>query len=145
MKEITPPIIRFKKSYTILDNGCWQWQKSTNKGYGRFNNGSKIVDAHRWYYQLVNKLMLRSEEHLDHLCRNRACVNPGHLEVVDNYTNWLRGESITLQKKQQTHCIHGHKFDETNTYYKKNGSRRCNKCHAISERKYRLQRKRIKL
>lgn len=142
MKRITPPIVRFELSYEVLDDGCWQWLKYKNKGYGRFNNGTKVVDAHRWYYmQTVNK-ELTTDMHLDHLCRNRACVNPKHLEVVTNLINWERGQSITRKKSLQTHCIHGHKFTKDNTYYR-GSKRRCNRCHAISERNYRAKKRKL--
>jgi len=136
MRAKTDPITRFSRNYVISDNGCWEWAKYTNKGYARFNNGDKIVDAHRWYYQVHNKVELTRNQHLDHLCRVRRCVNPDHLEVVDNYTNWHRGESITLKKKMQTHCIHGHELAGKNLYVN-NGRRRCNECHKLKARKYR--------
>lgn len=136
MRKTTNPAIRFHESYTKDSDGCWVWNKYTNRGYARFNNGEKIVDAHRWYYQLENKVELKRNQHLDHLCRNRSCVNPKHLEVVNNYTNWLRGESITRKKSQQTHCIHGHELSGANLYVR-NNKRRCNACHRIKAREYR--------
>ncbi len=136
MRKTTDPIVRFHNNYTVAQNGCWEWDKYTNKGYARFNDGTKIVDAHRWYFKIHNKINLGSRQHLDHLCRNRRCVNPDHLEVVDNYTNWSRGESITLKKKLQTHCIHGHELIGKNLYMNGN-KRRCNECHKLKARVYR--------
>lgn len=142
MRKPTDPIIRFKNNYVITKNDCWEWIKFTNKGYARFNNGEKIVDAHRWYYQIYKKIKLERNEHLDHLCRNRKCVNPNHLDVVSNKTNWLRGKSITRLKSLQTHCIQGHLLAGENLYVN-NNKRRCNKCHAINEKKYRLKKRTI--
>lgn len=65
---------------------------------------------------------------LDHLCRNHGCVNPSHLEPVTDRVNILRGEGIAAQRAQQTHCIHGHAFDEINTYERPAGGRDCRRC-----------------
>lgn len=140
MRKTTDPILRFNRSYRLTKKECWEWLRYTNRGYARFNNGKKIVDAHRWYYQLIKNVKLDTDEHLDHLCRNRSCVNPAHLEVVTNKTNWLRGKSITRLKSLQTHCIHGHELIGKNLYVN-NGKRRCNRCHAIKEKIYRAKKK----
>lgn len=65
---------------------------------------------------------------LDHLCRNRACVNPAHLELVPHRVNVLRGDTPAARKAAQTHCVKGHEFTPENTYRRPEGERECRAC-----------------
>lgn len=78
---------------------------------------------------------------LDHLCRVRSCVHPLHLEPVTRGENLRRGVGVTAQKAAQTECIHGHAFDEKNTYIAKNGTRKCRECLRIRSKELRDRRK----
>lgn len=84
--------------YTIDENGCWIWQRGlTYKGYGACNRDG-FQTAHRWYYaQLVGQIPEGMQ--LDHLCRVRACVNPGHLEPVTAGENTRRGLNAKITWK----------------------------------------------
>jgi hypothetical protein len=72
---------------------------------------------------------------IDHLCRNRACVNPGHLEPVTRLENIRRGKQGEFWAAK-THCKQGHPFSDENTY-RTNGKRRCRTCQKVwSARSY---------
>jgi len=111
------------------EGGCWFWMGTKAGGYGRFYNPAqrRVVPAHRFAYE--NRIGPIPEGlTLDHLCRNRSCVNPKHLEPVTNKENVLRGEGPTAKNKRKTHCTRGHAYDEENTYIRPNGRRRCRAC-----------------
>jgi len=112
-------------------SGCWLWKASTWGGkegyrYGQFKIGVKGHYAHRFAYELIKGKIPKGLD-IDHLCRNRLCCNPAHLEAVTRQENLLRGEGITAQNAQKTHCKRGHEFtlENTNTGTK---FRRCNIC-----------------
>ena len=65
---------------------------------------------------------------LDHLCRNRPCASPAHLEPVDSRTNTLRGEGPTAKHAIKTHCPRGREHTPENTYSYKRGGRQCRTC-----------------
>ena len=115
---------------------CWLWLSSLTQGYGSFWMNGKPQRAHRIAYELRKGPIPESME-LDHLCRNRACVNPAHLQPVDHRTNVLRGASLMAMRAKQTYCKQGHAFDVLNTYYSLMGTRRCRRCRAECEKKRR--------
>lgn len=119
---------RFKKSET----GCWEWQYSkSHDGYGLFGMNGLQRYAHRVVYELlVGKIP--DGLTLDHLCRNRCCVNPAHLEPVTLLENMSRGESFCAKNKRKTHCLRGHPLFGDNLRLKnREGSIRrvCRACH----------------
>lgn len=65
---------------------CWRWQAALSDGYGSIGWGGSVVKAHRLSYALHNG-PLDPELEVDHMCRNRACVNPGHLQQVSRRLN----------------------------------------------------------
>lgn len=116
---------------------CWMWNGSVeSKGYGRLHFGGKALKAHRVAYEL-HRGRIPQGLTIDHLCRNRRCVNPWHLEVVTNRENVLRGEGITAQYARATHCVNGHPFDAENTYMRPEGHRECRACRREQNRKFR--------
>lgn len=77
-----------------LSTPCWIWQGTDSGtgrggGYPRFKLGGQTVAVHRVAATHVYGF-LPGKKHLDHLCRNRMCVNPGHLEIVTHKTNCRR-------------------------------------------------------
>jgi hypothetical protein len=112
------------------DDECWPWVASRcREGYGRFNATDIELPstlAHRIAYTwLVGPIPEGMT--LDHLCRRPACVNPNHLEPVSASENARRAVPWNRGK---THCIHGHSFDEANTYVASDGRRACKACRS---------------
>lgn len=91
---------------------CWEWLAYRQPdGYGTFKLNGSMRLAHRIAYELV-KGPIPEGLQLDHLCRNRGCVNPSHLEPVTLIENQRRSP---FKYGQLTHCPHGHPFSEENT------------------------------
>lgn len=132
---------RFLAKIEITPDGCWHWLGSCNwKGYPRFSiNGNPNVAGHRYIYEQSRGIIPEGKQ-IDHLCRNRSCVNPDHMELVTNRINTLRGFGPTAINARKTHCIHGHLYDLFNTIINKNGERGCRECKRIRRRRLYIKR-----
>lgn len=123
-------IEKFAKSFTIHSSGCWTWNNYISPaGYGYFHFKSGQARAHRWFYQAFHNVTLAAKDTCDHLCNNRTCVNPKHIEIVDSRTNNNRSNSPSALNSRKTHCKNGHEFTKENTYIKPNKTERnCRTC-----------------
>ena len=118
--------------------GCWLWTAWTDRdGYGRITVGIPR-SAHRVAWEEFRG-PIPAGLHIDHLCRNRRCINPDHMEPVTPRENTLRGTSIAVVNKVKTHCKSGHVYDEANTYRWRN-RRHCRSCNRAAHER-RAQRK----
>ena len=132
------------------DQGCWRWRGKIAKdtGYGHFAAHSKEHQknrcflSHRFSYEFIANRHLPENMTIDHLCRNRWCVNPDHLEVVSLKENILRGNGVAGVNARKTHCKWGHEFSKDNTYIDpKKGSRLCRLCIGRRHREFQKRQK----
>lgn len=114
---------------------CWLWRGTTTHGYGRLHVNGRARNAHRVSYELAGH-SIPDGLTLDHLCRNRACVNPAHLEPVPNAVNVLRGMSFSAVNARKAACVNGHAFDEQNTRpLRYRSGRACRACTRLRDRR----------
>lgn len=135
---------RVERFYAAMDRSgeCWVWlERRYPSGYGWCSRmlGDGSGYAHRVAYVLaVGRIDAGME--LDHLCRNRACVNPAHLEPVSHRENIMRSPiAVAAINARKTHCKWGHPFSGDNLVLSGN-TRRCRTCSRFRQRATRRRR-----
>ena len=130
------PRVRFPAFIEPGDNGCLEWTGSVSRdGYGRFRYQGRKARAHRVALELAGRIIPTGYE-VDHLCRNRRCVNPHHLDVVTRRTHARRSIAATSQR-----CHAGHEYSPHNTRIDPRGNRRCRACVAANTRRYQTRKR----
>lgn len=113
MRPQTPAIYRVLARITVTGDGCWEYPTLNEAGYGVVGEGPRgggTIRAHRLTYEFARGPIPEGLV-IDHLCRNRACCNPDHLEPVTPGENIRRG----ARKTEQSECAQGHPFTPDNT------------------------------
>lgn len=112
---------------TRTPRGCTEWQGSTlANGYGVIQYDGRTQYAHRVAYEL-HVGPIPEGLHIDHLCRNRVCINPAHLEPVTQAENNRRARAV------KTHCPHGHPLDGLKKHANRPPTRYCRTCNRLRE------------
>lgn len=141
-------VLFWRKAEYDPATGCIIWIGARNdKGYAHFGVGGKTTAAYRWIWER-NEGPIPQGMELDHLCRNRACVNLLHLEVVTHRENVRRGHGVPGVNARRTHCIRGHEFTAENTVINSKGNRNCLICLRVAgvekNRRYRARQKALR-
>lgn len=140
---------RFMSHVHVSEVGCWETDLAkAGGGYAPFSirdgGGFRQVGAHRWSY-VYHRGHVPEDLVLDHLCRNRGCVNPDHLEPVTRRTNTTRGIGPSAVSAAKTHCVNGHELAPENLQSRDatctRTARICLICHREYQARY-LARKR---
>ena len=140
---------RFIEKTKAVESGCIEWTGGLNGvGYGQFYRGGRTsldqtgkTYAHRWAYEhYVGPIP--EGMHLDHLCRNRKCVNVEHLEPVTPRENILRGIAPAAQHAKKTRCPEGHSYSGDNLYIHPTKGYRC--CRACGRDRAQAKRDKLK-
>lgn len=138
IQRTLPLAVRFWNKVETKE-GCWRWLGGLDAhGYAQIGGGPpdhRMLKGHRVAYELVRGA-IPSGLVIDHLCRNKACVNPWHMEPVSNAENVRRAAAWVVLK---TRCKHGHAYDDKNTYRMPSGWRDCKQCVRERGVKYRAK------
>jgi hypothetical protein len=121
------------------ESGCWEFGGyRLPAGYGRLGWNGRLWLTHRVTYTLLVGPIPEGLE-IDHLCRNKPCCNPSHLEAVTRSENIRRGpqgEIAAERERAKTECPLGHPYDAINTYFAPDGYRQCRICKRLAGQRY---------
>lgn len=157
--DISPALLEYMKIMLVrerervlkhikpnLETGCWEWTATIKpsgygQGYDRYSDGKCVIkSAHRIVYKLYKGDIPEGFD-LDHLCSNRKCVNPDHLEPLSKQDHRKRTWA-NIKKNPVMTCKHGHPLSGDNLYSyplkNKPGivMRCCKACHLVRSTKF---------
>ena len=141
MEPLSPRTTAFFWSQVQIEtaNGCWVWRGYTKgNGYGYF--GKRHWRVHRLAYLLLVG-PIQEGLTIDHLCKNRLCVNTEHMEVVSFGVNTLRGNGWSGTNARKAVCHLGHPFRTRTSRRTGRLYRLCPVCHLEGNRLWRLKKK----
>lgn len=129
-------------SKIVTGTGCWGFTgATTSRGYGSLSHEGRIWSAHRLAYTLLVG-PIPDGMTIDHLCFNKRCCNPAHLEAVTGSENTRRAFAAGVSKSPtairnsaKTRCDRGHEFNAGNTYIDHRGHRQCRECKRASDKR----------
>lgn len=133
---------RFWSKVRETASGCWEWTAGQNGvGYGSYYLDGRQRLAHRLAYaEMVGPIP--DGLHIDHICRNRLCVNPDHLDPVTQRVNNLRGVGVYAVNAAKSECANGHPLTGANLMLRgRDGSRRCRACNRNAVTRWRERQK----
>ena len=125
--------------YFIPDNpyACWEWKASTARGYGhmRHPETKKVVRAHRFVYEQQTGEIIPKGYECHHVCANKRCVNPSHIEIVTHKDHFAIDDALlelakanAARQRNIEECPQGHPYSGSNLYVDPHGHRHCRIC-----------------
>jgi len=123
---------RMAGKFTVLEGGCWRWDRAANKGYGVLRVGARMEYVHRLIWAERNGPVPEGRQ-VDHYlfpetCIGSLCVNPDHLRPATTWENSLRSSAPWSANRAKEACLRGHAFDPVNTRVAPDGERVCRAC-----------------
>lgn len=125
-RETCPTIDRFNRKTKLGENGCWEWTGHKVNGYGRFHEKGGNIYAHVYSWRYF-KGDIENGKQVDHICRNRSCVNPYHLDLVTPKENQRRSSA------SRAYCKNWH-LKLSNVYFDKKGHGICRACRNLYQK-----------
>jgi hypothetical protein len=122
--KFSPDLLNRYQDRLIMEpgNGCWNWTgQKVNWGYGVVTIARRKYAVHRVFYEIFVG-PIPDGMMVDHMCRNRLCQNPDHMQVV------TPRENVALGGLRKTHCPQGHEYAGDNLVRTPEGDRRCRTC-----------------
>lgn len=132
---------RILSKFEVRVDGCWHWTAAKQPtGYGTVWNGARPEQAHRVVFRLSGGEIPEGCE-IDHICRNRSCVNPAHLRAVPHRENMRVSDTEMGRNAAKMFCKRGHPFAGENLSVTSTGARQCRECLRLHARNARARRK----